>query len=146
MSTRLTQVLAVLSMGAIHATAVGVVTILGAQVGDTAVGREIGTSGSLTSYVIDCPTTISAYASCGVPQTVLAGPSAYHVVYTYPGGDIQSVGCSAVGPSSLACEVYQSDAGSGSIYLSRQLTSTSVSYLELHFSGIDYGIANGWNG
>ncbi|KAJ5779128.1 hypothetical protein N7457_006848 [Penicillium paradoxum] len=104
-------VLAALSAVIASATAadhVDVVTLpLGPGKATTFVGKVVGYSESLTSYVIE-----------EIPGTIVVGASTYHQTWVYPDGDFMSQGCNLLPSSSIECEVYMSDADSGSTTVS----------------------------
>ncbi|KAF9894972.1 hypothetical protein FE257_004596 [Aspergillus nanangensis] len=108
MLSRPVSALAVVSAAISSVMAADVVTLgLLPFGGYTGVGQVIGTSGSLTSYLIK-----------DVPATIVAGPSIFYETHVYPNGDYMSQGCKMRGPSSMDCSAYMSDKGSGSTSVS----------------------------
>ncbi|KAJ5199522.1 hypothetical protein N7491_011270 [Penicillium cf. griseofulvum] len=101
------------------------------DVDKTAAGQVIGSTGSLTSYVID-----------EIPGTIVGGSSTFYQTWVYPGGDYMSQGCRVFAPSSIECTVYMSDAGSGSTTVSHlpESSLTEIRALVVSITATNTGV------
>ncbi|KXG50312.1 uncharacterized protein PGRI_062790 [Penicillium griseofulvum] len=106
------------------------------DVDSTVAGQVIGSTGSLTSYVID-----------EIPGIIVSGASTFYQTWVYPGGDpyplsYMSQGCHVFAPSSMDCTVYMSEADSGSTTVSHipESSLTEIRALVVSITATNTGV------